>query len=345
MDSELPAVNTAQLETPVFHRDHNEPPSSQQSVTNRCSTSRSFDQNFAQHPSVEVPLGTPIRPMPYAEPCTIITDVNHNDNTYHTLETPQQVSSRKSTPSNQHSSTTLSWEIPLFTPQSATATQADSSSTEPPTDSSSENMAKRVIPTNNDSQTERNKWETHHDLKKVMSQIAMLQKEKSKRQQKPLSDSSGISYKGTGNFLSLEAQTLLAHRCVVSTQAFQKDDIIMDYHGVAVTDKTYQDLIRNRSVPTEFVLEIGAPVKRFIDASSEVCVEHPTNRCLGRLANHSTLNSKKNLDANMKIIEVVLNAFDPPKRLAVFKARRNIEPFEQLRYDYGDKVARYMFNM
>ena len=110
-------------------------------------------------------------------------------------------------------------------------------------------------------------------------------------------------------------------------------------NGVAVTDKTYQDLIRNRSVPTEFVLEIGAPVKRFIDASSEVCVEHPTNRC------HSTLNSKKNLDANMKIIEVVLNTFDPPKRLAVFKARTNIEPFEQLRYDYGDKVARNMFNM
>ena len=41
---------------------------------------------------------------------------------------------------------------------------------------------------------QRNKWETHHDLKKVMSQIAMLQKEKSKRQQKPLFDSSGISY-------------------------------------------------------------------------------------------------------------------------------------------------------
>ena len=102
MDSELPAVNTAQLETPVFHRDHNEPPSSQQSVTNRCSTSRSFDQNFAQLPSVEVPLGTPIRfgPMPYAEPCTIITDVNHNDNTYHTLETPQQVSSRSEGYSN-----------------------------------------------------------------------------------------------------------------------------------------------------------------------------------------------------------------------------------------------------
>ena len=60
---------------------------------------------------------------------------------------------------------------------------------------------------------QRNKWETHHDLKKVMSQIAMLQKEKSKRQQKPLSDASGISYKGTGNFLSLEAKTLLAHRC------------------------------------------------------------------------------------------------------------------------------------
>ena len=102
MDSELPAVNTAQLETPVFHRDHNEPPSSQQSVTNRCSTSRSFDQNFAQFPSVEVPLGTPIRfgPMPYAEPCTIITDVNHNDNTYHTLETPQQVSSRSERYSN-----------------------------------------------------------------------------------------------------------------------------------------------------------------------------------------------------------------------------------------------------
>ena len=104
MDSELPAVNTAQLETPVFHRDHNEPPSSQQSVTNRCSTSRSFDQNFAQLPSVKVPLRTPIRVghSPYAEPCTIITDVNHNhhDNTYHTLETPQQVSSRSEGYSN-----------------------------------------------------------------------------------------------------------------------------------------------------------------------------------------------------------------------------------------------------
>ena len=59
----------------------------------------------------------------------------------------------ESTPSNQHSST-LSWEISLFTPQSATATQAGSSSTETPTESSSESMAKRVIPTNNDSQTE-----------------------------------------------------------------------------------------------------------------------------------------------------------------------------------------------
>ena len=207
MDSELPAVNTAQLETPVFHRDHNEPPSSQQSVTNRCSTSRSFDQNFAQLPSVEVPLGTPIRSQPYAEPCTIITDVNHMTilTTHwrlrskcllevkgiqtslaqcqwcsHTLiprffieiKLPASplIIMMITLPMEQNSVVFFfsTFRINSFKPAfinfvmgntSVHAAvgdchQAGISSTEPPTESSSENMAKRVIPANNDSQTE-----------------------------------------------------------------------------------------------------------------------------------------------------------------------------------------------
>ena len=66
---------------------------------------------------------------------------------------------------------------------------------------------------------------------------------------------------------------------------------------------------------------------------------------MGRLANHVTQrrNNADNREANMKTTSIILNNTDRPLRVAVMKARRQIEPFEQLRFDYGDKTAHELF--
>ena len=66
---------------------------------------------------------------------------------------------------------------------------------------------------------------------------------------------------------------------------------------------------------------------------------------MGRLANHATQrrNNADNGEANMKSASILLDHTDPPLRVGVMKARRQIEPFEQLRFDYGDKTAQELF--
>ena len=44
----------------------------------------------------------------------------------------------------------------------------------------------------------------------------------------------------------------------------------------------------------------------------------------------------------MKMVEVVLSSIG--ERIVILKARRDIAPFEQLRFDYGDKVAQALFD-
>ena len=78
---------------------------------------------------------------------------------------------------------------------------------------------------------------------------------------------------------------------------------------------------------------------RLIDAANEERPLHKWNVCLGRLANHAT--QKKN-EANMKMVEVVLSSIG--ERIVILKARRDIASFEQLCFDYGDKVAQALFD-
>ena len=127
----------------------------------------------------------------------------------------------------------------------------------------------------------------------------------------------------------------------MSTQQFQKDDIIVDYHGKYPTTTRVEEYLAEDGVSSEYVLVVAGPPKRIIDATNEVCEEHTSNRCLGRLANHVTQKTN-NVEANMMSTEVTIYANEPPIRVAVFKARRVIQPFEHLRYDYGDKIAQEM---
>lgn len=135
----------------------------------------------------------------------------------------------------------------------------------------------------------------------------------------------------------------------MAIQPFQKDDIVLDYHGKVVMGyrsvQQYADAEPN--VEWEYCFEVPSP-KRIIDASSTVCPieNHKGMRCLGRLVNHVTQRTRF-VEANLKPVQVQLPYLDQGKdqgtKYLVFKARRTINPFEQLRYDYNDKVAQTMF--
>ena len=44
----------------------------------------------------------------------------------------------------------------------------------------------------------------------------------------------------------------------------------------------------------------------------------------------------------MKMVKVVLSSIG--EKIVILKARRVIAPFEQLRFDYGEKIAQALFN-
>lgn len=182
-----------------------------------------------------------------------------------------------------------------------------------------------------------------------------------RRPNQSIAETTGLIHKGGLERFTFEMQIELKSRCdtqkwvgvcdatfhifgrgLVSTQLIQKDEIICDYHGKCVTSVTYDEYIEDESVNPEFVMQIIGPPRRLIDATDEICPLHPENRCLGRLANHVT-QRKHNFAANMKAVEIFCDLLQPTIRICVLKARRTIEPFEQLRFDYGDRVAHQMF--
>jgi hypothetical protein len=164
-----------------------------------------------------------------------------------------------------------------------------------------------------------------------------------------------IQYKAYAPFLEPQ-QIELHHRCktqewvgvcdvkyekygrgLVSTQKIDKGDVIVDYHGLVVEGPNLEEHFAKPGVLSEFCLQIAHKPKRIIDASAESCEQHPNNRCLGRLANHALARKGS---ANMALADILLDAVPGRPRVVVFVARVDIEPLQQLRFDYNDKVAR-----
>ena len=125
---------------------------------------------------------------------------------------------------------------------------------------------------------------------------------------------------------------------------FKKNDIVCDYHGKVTPNtnsKKYCD--DNPDVDSTYVMGVTNPPKRVIDASSEICPVHPDSRtrCLGRLINHATEKIHQQA-CNLTARQIELSTFRGTEwhHVAVLVARRDIQPLEQLRYDYGDERAR-----
>jgi len=194
----------------------------------------------------------------------------------------------------------------------------------------------------------------------VHEQIRRLRNDKSRRRCSPI-DTSGVvlSYRQPES-LNLQQQETLHERCekqnwvgisdvilpefgrcLVSTQKFKKDDVIVDYHGRVVEGVKFEDYIaQTPSANENFCMEIKHRPSYIIDATSEHCVKHPGHRCLGRFANHA--DSRRGV-ANIASTDVILDLIPGNPRVVVFRALRDIQPFTQLRFDYVDPVARALY--
>ena len=207
-----------------------------------------------------------------------------------------------------------------------------------------------------------NKEDGYEDIVRVVQRVQT--KSRLLRQQTSTTTAGVIHYKGLDNNMSHEDQQLLEHRhknqdwpgiCevkykpplgrgIVVTKIFEKQEVLVDYHGVVENTSYKEYMARGENngvkIKSEFVMCVYGPGKRLVDASSEKCTveDHEHFRCQGRLVNHSS--SKR---ANALSKDVLVRLEDREKRHVVLVAKKKINPFDQVLYDYGDPDARWLF--
>jgi hypothetical protein len=199
------------------------------------------------------------------------------------------------------------------------------------------------------------------DFEKVLDNIRYLRKSKSIRRAGAIPQTSGLKYNGPASLTEMDMSILQTRyldqawpgvsdtnyskygRGLISLQYFKKNDIILDYHGETVRNIPFNTYIDNDEVNPEYCIETFHSNKRIIDATSEGCVIHRERKCYGRLANHA--HNKNAYDCNMKLVDVklTLKGLDVNSHVLLV-AKRNIQPFEELRFDYGDPVAHRLFD-
>lgn len=139
-------------------------------------------------------------------------------------------------------------------------------------------------------------------------------------------------------------------RAVIATSTFSQGDVVVDYHGDVIFNTSLNQYLHENPVRRpEYILEVRNSPRRLIDASFENCPNHPNRRCYGRLLNHKEEKTygKINKDCNLKLMDISLSKIVnfASKRVIVLVAKRKIEIGEELRFDYGDDVAREMFKL
>ena len=130
-------------------------------------------------------------------------------------------------------------------------------------------------------------------------------------------------------------------RGVMTLKPFKKGDVICDYHGCLVDEKDAASYAARTGRDMSYIIEVSTDIRRLVDASNEDCPHHPRNLCLGRLCNHSRLRNKQ---CTARLGEVVCRKLPQKPRKVALVALRDLPPFTQVLFDYGDPAAWKMFN-
>ena len=128
-------------------------------------------------------------------------------------------------------------------------------------------------------------------------------------------------------------------RGLVALQHIKKHDVIVDYHGLEVRGVSMEEHLATHPGSVEtFCVEVKQHPRRIVDASAEICTKHGDGRrCLVRLSNHAEINH----GANMALFDIELPL---EGRALVLVAKVDIEPFQQLFWDYKDQRARDLYS-
>ncbi len=126
----------------------------------------------------------------------------------------------------------------------------------------------------------------------------------------------------------------------------EKNEVVLDYHGIETEGEKLDEYCEKD--PTrrlwEYIVDVRQGRQRLIDASIDPWAVNFGHRCLGTLVNYAAEShkGKYNDKCNLKLAEVVCSQLTN-QRIVVLVARRDIEPLEQLLWDYKDDVARKFF--
>ena len=85
-------------------------------------------------------------------------------------------------------------------------------------------------------------------------------------------------------------------RGVVTTTKVEKGEILVDYHGEEIKGMSCEEYLDIPGNQSDYLFQISQ--KHLVDASKEICDEHPNNRCLGRLINHVVQGSECEIGAS-----------------------------------------------
>ena len=127
-------------------------------------------------------------------------------------------------------------------------------------------------------------------------------------------------------------------RGLIASRRFLKNDILVDYHARVITQNEKEDIMTADDSRMNYLFCAPGLVW---DGSAEWCSCHPQSRLLGRLVNFAK-KSTVECNARPQLFEFkhskssVFNAI-------ILVATRDIEPLEELRFDYGDNACLELF--
>ena len=126
-------------------------------------------------------------------------------------------------------------------------------------------------------------------------------------------------------------------RGLIASKRFHQHEVLLDYHAKLISRGE-----ANEIEDTSYLF-CAPKYDLFWDGSAEFCECHPQSRLLGRLANFAAKNTPE-CNATPQLFSINSRSRkQKPFYAIVLVASRQIEPLEEIRFDYGDRACLALF--